>query len=126
MTADVTVPARKKVHMPGSLVGRSLGECGPVLRQLLLEVLPLCSQSMGRMGPRSLFPLPTSRNIMVACFPDLSDDERSWLLCETMSLNSLWGEEFFSDRMPTQHCSKNVLGRVSSGCSSFMFNFRCH
>lgn len=119
-TIDAPRVAKKKVSQPGSLGGKTLGECGPVLQQLLLEVLPLCSQPMGKVNSRSVFPLPTSRDILVACFPDLTPDEVSWCLCLTMSLNSLWGNELLSHRMPSatqRRCLEGLVADVRRLCS---------
>lgn len=73
------------------LVGRTLGGCGPVLLQSVLEVLPLRSKTMERVEHSKLFPLPTSRDTLLGVHPDLTDDEMSWLLCVNLSLNSVWG-----------------------------------
>lgn len=119
-TADPPDSAREKVLVPGSLVGRTLGESGPVLQQALLEVLPLCSQSTGRVCSRSVFPLPTSSNVLTAIFPDLSVYEISWMLCVTMALNSLWGNELLSDRMPNTvqtSCLEGLVTDVKRFCS---------
>ena len=75
--------------------GRVLGKCGDYLLQRLLEVLPLRSQCTGRRGNQNMFPLPTSREMLVASFPLLGDDEVAWLLCCVLSLNSLWGDDLF-------------------------------
>ena len=87
---------RKSEPLP-NLSGFLLGQCGKYLLQRLLEVLPLRSQSTGKRSKTSLYPLPTSRDVLVRAFPSMSDDLLSWTLCLCFSLNSLWGECLFYD-----------------------------
>lgn len=96
----------------------TLGTVGHVLSQKLLEVLPLCSQSTGKGGSKSVFPLPTSREILLEIKHDLTDCELSWCVCLCMSLNSLWGNEVLSDEMPN-HCQRVCLGELFSHVNFF-------
>lgn len=119
-TMGTSTVAEKKTCAPRELGGRTLGECGPLLHQLLLEVMPLCSQHTGKGTARDVFPLPTSRKVLVATFPNLPSESLSWLLCVTMSLNSLWGGLLFSDQMPNtvqQRCLEGLVGDVTRFCS---------
>ena len=78
--------------------GDSLGRLGNVLLQQLLEVfLSLRSKPTGGRNPLSVFPLPTSRSVLVRTCPSLSDDEITWLLLVCLCLNSLWGGDVFCD-----------------------------
>ena len=70
---------------------------GKVVLQKFLEVYPLRGKPMGTGTTDFVFPLPTSRPLLRAAFPDLSEGLLSWLLCTTMGLNSLWGGVCFSD-----------------------------
>ena len=72
--------------------GCFLRDCGFYLFEELLEVLPLRSQNMGKRDSTAIFPLPTSRSLILEFFPDLSECELSWLTCAVVSLNSLWGD----------------------------------
>eukprot|EP00435_Cladocopium_sp_Y103_P064326 s581_g26.t1 len=89
-TADAFESESKK-DASFALQGLQLGQCGSVLVQRLLEVLPLCSQTTGKGDSHSLFPLPTSRSSFLALFPDLIPQELVWLECLCLSLNSCWG-----------------------------------
>eukprot|EP00438_Fugacium_kawagutii_P031430 Skav205780 [mRNA] locus=scaffold1714:813079:816645:- [translate_table: standard] len=77
------------------LSGLSLGECSPKLLQRLLEVLPLRSKPTGKRNRSSLFPLPTSRDVLLQHLVGTDELELSWLLCVCLSLNSLWGDDVF-------------------------------
>ena len=86
----------KKGFRRSSWDGLSLAECGMHLFEELLGVLPLRSQYMGNGDPTSVFPLPTSRSLLVSFFGEVSDCEFSWLSCVLFSLNSFWGGEIES------------------------------
>ena len=90
---------RSAVSDLGSVV---LGKSGHILLQHLLEVLPLRSQCTGRREKLSLFPLPTSREVLLELFPTLNGDEISWMICVLVSLNSLWGCELFFEGLPNK------------------------
>lgn len=100
---DVPIPniesesREKKGCEPGLIEGRTLGQCGPVILQRLLEVLPFCSQTTGKDDRCSLFPLPTSRSLLLSEGFSLSDDEVSWVLAVCVSLNSYWGSTLLCD-----------------------------
>lgn len=109
----------KKVPQPLFFGDRTLGGCGPLLRQKLLEVLPLCSQPTGGGSSKHVFPLPTSSSVLVATYPSLTPNVLSWLLCVNMSLNSLWGGFLFSDKMPNtvqKQCLDALLKDVTRFC----------
>lgn len=109
--------AREKSEAAQSLQGKTLGQCGCMLLQTLLEVLPLRSKSTGYRDRLSLFPLPTSRRVLGDCLSLEEDDDLSWLLCTVLSLNSLWGDEIHYDGDPTSvqvHCLGELLKSVRS------------
>ena len=68
-----------------------MGDLGRFLLQKLLEVCPLRSQPRGKGTNKALFPLPTSRELLLELKPDLSVAEIDWVVCVCLSLNSLWG-----------------------------------
>lgn len=108
----------KKVSSVG-LSGLSFAECGPRVFQRLLEVVPLRSQSKGRDSTAAIFPLPTSKNSLLECFPGLCDSVATWCLCVCVGLNSLWGEEVFYDGYvkPVQlECVKMIRKDVERFC----------
>ena len=80
-----------------SCVGMTIGCCGSLLLDRLLEVLPLRSKSTGGRDKISLFPLPTSRSKLRQRYPNSSDEEVNWMICVCVSLNSMWGSEVFFD-----------------------------
>ena len=75
--------------------GSRLSSCGTSLFGLLLEVLPLRSQYMGRRSSTDIFPLPTSRSAFLKVDDTLNDDEFGWMSCVTAGLNSFWGDSIF-------------------------------
>lgn len=112
--------AVKKEGVFHRVVGLSLGDCGSVVHQRLLEVLPLRSQSIGRRDVNSLFPLPTSRDVLVAEFPDVMPNVLSWMLCVCVSLNSMWGDVLYYDGPlnSVQKLSlKDIRTQVGAFCS---------
>ena len=72
-TVPETSGTLKKETALSFLAGRTLGACGHELHLKILEVLPLRSQSMGRRDSKSLFPLPTSRNLLRELLPTLCE-----------------------------------------------------
>ena len=106
MTFDVRGPD-KKVHACFSGEGRTLKNLGSFLLQGILEVVPLRSKSMGRQNRGSLFPLPTSRDILKERVPEFDDESLSWLLGLFVSLNSFWGGDVFCDK---------PINEVQEGC----------
>ncbi len=78
--------------------GICLGGLGSRVLQDFLEVLPLRSKTKEGRDGGSLFPLPTSRDILKGLFPDLPDEGLSWLVGVCISLNSLWGCCEFCDK----------------------------
>jgi len=77
--------------------GLPLGWCGSDLFQCLLEVLPLRSQDTGRRSSFGVFPLPTSRSVLLNYAPGITEFEIFWCLSICISLNSLWGAEVLCD-----------------------------
>ena len=77
--------------------GLPLGWCGSDLFQCLLEVLPLRSQDTGRRSSFGVFPLPTSRSVLLDYAPGITEFEVFWCLSICISLNSLWGSEVLCD-----------------------------
>ena len=71
--------------------GLPLGWCGADLFRLLLGVLALRSQDLGRRKNDGVFPLPTSREVLLGFDPELSEFEVFWCLCVCVCLNSFWG-----------------------------------
>lgn len=77
------------------MTGNTLGEVGlDLVRQLLevLPILPLRSQSTSGVRCVSVFPLPTSRDVLSSLFDTPSPCKISWLNAICLGLNSLWGE----------------------------------
>ena len=70
---------------------------GKIVLQKFLEVFPLRGKPMGLGSTDLVFPLPTSRPLLHAAFPDLSEGLLCWLICTTVGLNSLWGGSCFSE-----------------------------
>ena len=93
---------RKKGDVLVALEGQKLGNCGKYLLQKLLEVLPLRSKTMGTGKKGDMFPLPTSRLVFLELDPNLNEDELDWLVCVTLSLNSVWGGCLFFDGVPSK------------------------
>ena len=87
-------------------------ELSPRIIQWLLEVNPLRGKTTGRVRKGDLFPLPTSRSQLGGLFPQMSVDELSWMVAITISLNSIWGEEIFSDR-PVSKVASQCLELIS-------------
>eukprot|EP00438_Fugacium_kawagutii_P035425 Skav206960 [mRNA] locus=scaffold255:97287:103925:- [translate_table: standard] len=93
---------------------------GFFLFQRLLEVVPLCSQPTGKVEPKAVFPLPTSRSILIENFPELSESELCWLLCVCVSLNSFWGGDVFSERSLNpirKNCLDGIVSDIKRFCS---------
>ena len=88
---DCDRSGEKKCFRRSSWDGLSLAECGMHLFEELLGVLPLRSQYMGNGDPTSVFPLPTSRSLLVSFFGEVSDCEFSWLSCVLFSLKFFLG-----------------------------------
>ena len=74
------------------LSGLRVYEMGPKIQQWLLGVIPLRSKSTGRKTATTLFPLPTSGEVLLGCFPSLDPLGVSWLSCICLGLNSMWGD----------------------------------
>eukprot|EP00438_Fugacium_kawagutii_P028520 Skav226749 [mRNA] locus=scaffold3942:27571:31074:- [translate_table: standard] len=106
-----TEPSGEKQDTGCNLVGLSLGQCGDKLFQRLLEVLPLRSKTTGRGDSRAVFPLPSSRDVLIGLYPTLHNEELSWLQCVCISLNSMWGEELFSTA---------AVNEVQMGCLGYL------
>lgn len=122
---DVAIPtteamARSKNSCAlGSVGERTLGQCGPLMLQKLLEVLPFCSQTTGKDDKHSLFPLPTSRSLILGECDSLSDDEVSWVIAVCLSLNSYWGSTLLCEtrRNDVQmRCMSMIVGEVQRFC----------
>eukprot|EP00438_Fugacium_kawagutii_P027525 Skav207791 [mRNA] locus=scaffold710:34022:37634:+ [translate_table: standard] len=88
---------RKRDLVRSGVEGLSLRSSGPALFQRILEVCTLRSQTTGKRDKTAIYPLPTSRNALVATLSNLNDDELSWLQCVTVSLNSVWGGDLHFD-----------------------------
>ena len=82
-------------------LGMTVKRLGNPILQTLLEVLPLRSQTMGGEGTLTVFPLPTSRDVLLDVFSDLNDDDLGWLISVCVSLNIIWGDEVFSAKEPS-------------------------
>ena len=95
--------SESRISGVSELEGKNLGQIGHVVLQQLLEVLsvvPLRSQTTGKGNGKCVFPLPTSREILLTCFPDLSPSVLSWLSSCCISLNSVWGGPLMFDGEP--------------------------
>ena len=90
-------PSRPSGENASTVGFERMSEVGPKVLQCLLEVLPLCSQSMGSGVSLGIFPLPTSRQTLHDFDPALNDDEVSWLVAVCLALNCFWGGEIFSE-----------------------------
>eukprot|EP00438_Fugacium_kawagutii_P016687 Skav223981 [mRNA] locus=scaffold1107:398003:399442:- [translate_table: standard] len=55
---------------------------------------------MGDVDRCAIFPLPTSRDMLVRVLNDPPVNVLTWVLCMCLSLNSLWGSALHSDREP--------------------------
>ena len=99
----------------------SLGGMGEVLLQQLLEVFTsLRSKPTGSRNPLSVFPLPTSRSLLVSTFPHLTNVEVTWLLLVCLGLNSMWGGDSFYDGLVSgaqRSCLLETCKDVSRICS---------
>ena len=110
----------KKEGVLLSVDGKRIGETGPWLQQLLLEVLPLRSKYTGRGKLVGILPLPTSSGILSEAVEVSDLAVVSWLGCVCMSLNSVWGEDVLSDRWPSGaqlHCLRYLKEQVVRFCS---------
>ena len=74
---------------------------GSQVLQKFLEALPLRSKPTGSGQNDSLFPIPTSRNVLQSRYPDLDQEEISWFSCVCLGLNSLWGGDLFNEGPPS-------------------------
>ena len=118
MSPAETPISPEKMSSLAAFFGKTLGECGCLLQQYILEAIPLRSQSTGKRNSKSLFPLPTSRDVFVALDPPLSVNELSWMVCVCVSLNSLWGEEVFWD-CPPIGCQVECVGQLLTEVKRF-------
>ena len=102
--------------------GESLKGLGPTILRNFLEVLvsvPLRSKSMGGRKTLSLFPLPTSKEKLQVICPKLDDKELSWICLILMGLNSIWGDDVFSDDSPSDvqcSCIREMEREVCRWC----------
>ena len=78
-----------------NLVGLGIHELGLRVHQKLLEVSSLRSSNTGMRKHKDLFPLPTSRSLLVEMFPALDEGSMGWLLSICVSLNCIWGGQVF-------------------------------
>lgn len=85
-----------------SLEGLRLKGLGKHILQHFLEVLPFRSKTTGSRDTFTMFPLPTSRDVLTDVFPNLDDDSLSWIVLVALGLNSTWGGDLFSDALPTK------------------------
>eukprot|EP00438_Fugacium_kawagutii_P025002 Skav224823 [mRNA] locus=scaffold613:211653:214870:- [translate_table: standard] len=119
-TASSSSAKKTDVCAPSELSGRSLGACGGLVLHRLLEVVPLRSETTGKLERLAIFPLPTSRNLLEEFDPGLSCDEVTWLLCVCLSLNSVWGGLSFCDEPingAQRSCLQHLCEYVRSFCS---------
>eukprot|EP00438_Fugacium_kawagutii_P026600 Skav213726 [mRNA] locus=scaffold2563:64713:68294:+ [translate_table: standard] len=100
--ADVSLRVRVAEKEAASVDGCSLGSSGSPLLHQLLEVLPLRSKTMGNRNSSALFPLPTSRDLLMTVRGVDTADMCTWMICVCMSLNSVWGDELHSNCEPNQ------------------------
>ena len=91
---------KKDEALDGTLDGASLNflGLGPQVLQKFLEVLPLRSQTMGSGGSDSVFPFPTSKEVLQELFPGLCCESLCWLSGICLGLNSFWGESLFNEQ----------------------------
>ena len=71
-----------------AVVVKSLGSR---VLQKFLEALPLRSKPTGSGQSDSLFPIPTSRNVLQSRYPDLDQEEISWFSCVCLGLKLVVG-----------------------------------
>ena len=83
------------------LVGKTLHGLGEEVLRLLLGVVPLRSKTTGGGKGPVLFPLPTSREQLHRAFPQLDTMDLTWVIAMCVSLNSIWGEDFYSEKEVT-------------------------
>ena len=118
-TVPETFGTLKKETALSFLAGRTLGACGHELHLKILEVLPLRSQSMGRRDSKSLFPLPTSRNLLRELLPTLCEFGLSWMAALCLSLNSFWGGPVVWDQKASKGqvlCLQHLCVQVERLC----------
>lgn len=109
----------KKDCAPQLSLGQGLVNGGLYLFQRLLEVVPLCSQPTGKRDCRSVFPLPTSKSVLLEVDGSLTDLELCWTMCVTLSLNSIWRSEAFSEQpvnVAQRNCLLNIFKDVKRFC----------
>ena len=97
---------------------RTLGSVGHVLHHKFLEVISLRGMSMGRCENKALFPLPTSRDVLLEMRPDLDCDVVIWTISLCFALNSLWGTDAVCEAKPNK-CQKKCLGELVDQCIHF-------
>ena len=103
-----------------SLEGLRMKELGQGILQRFLEVLPFRSKPTGGRDVFSVFPLPTSTDVLGITFPDLGSDDLTWLLLVSLGLNSIWGGDVFNDSTPSQiqtSCLRELASDVRRLCS---------
>lgn len=118
-TCQQSVPTAEKVHALQGLSGRVMGQCGTKIFQFFLEVVSLRSQTTGRRIGKTVFPLPTSRTLLLGAFPDLAEEVLDWLMCVVVCLNSFWGCEVFNDLPPNEiqlKCLNGLLRDIQRFC----------
>ena len=103
-----------------SLEGLRMKGLGHGILQRFLEVLPFRSKPTGGRDVFSVFPLPTSRDVLKVTFPDFGMDDLTWLLLVSLGLNSIWGGDIFNDSSPTRiqtSCLRELARDVERLCS---------
>eukprot|EP00438_Fugacium_kawagutii_P025257 Skav212859 [mRNA] locus=scaffold786:278107:283976:+ [translate_table: standard] len=116
---DNSLIAEPKKKVAASLHGCTLGQVGTFLLHQLLEVLPLRSKTTGTRNSSALFPVPTSRAVLVGVIGDVGDEVLCWLVCMCMALNSVWGEQLHCDRPPNEGqvlCLKRLAEEAKRFC----------
>eukprot|EP00438_Fugacium_kawagutii_P003348 Skav236156 [mRNA] locus=scaffold436:191685:195386:- [translate_table: standard] len=111
---------KKELVSRGSLDGLSLGRCAPPLLQKILEVFPLRSKYLGKGDKTALYPLPTSSDVYAALDPTLDQVMCSWMMCICVSLNSLWGDDLYNDKLRNEGqkaCLLTMVKDVRRICS---------
>ena len=116
--SGIPPPSGKKSDAEGTGLDGSeftLKRLGGQVLQRFLEVLPLRSQPTGAGIFGDLFPVPTSKDVLLDLFPDLDPDDCCWFVCVCLGLNSVWGGTLFNDSPPNQVqtlCLRELLSDV--------------
>ena len=90
--SEASCPSKKEPPL-----GLPLSRLGRLVNDRFLEV-SLHSQPMGKGSSSTIFPLPTSRDVISRFFGPVGDFVVDWIVAITLALNSYWGGPLFNEK----------------------------